>query len=338
MNIEDVTKFKDLISGSKKVLIVQAENPDADSLGSAIALEQLLSELKIETHLYCAVNMPSYLKYVSGWDRVSSDFITDFDLTIFVDVSTTTLLKKVSDLGFMSKIKQKKSIVIDHHTIVNNNIDFSDLSIVPGEKSSTGQIIYELAKENDWQSNELFLESVLISILGDTQGLSNQLTTPEVYRIVADIIETGVDRFAVEQRRKEFGSLPAVIFKYKAELINRTLLINNDTIGLLILNQDDINNYSQLYNQAPLMHSEILQITNMRVGIIIKSYSDGHLTGSIRTNNNAPIAALLASNYDGGGHKNASGFNIVPANFDDFITDLVLKTTELLDNINNEVI
>ncbi len=338
MNKDNVAKFKDLISSSKKVLIVQAENPDADSLASSIALEQLLTILNIETHLYCAVNMPSYLKYVSGWDRVSSDFIIDFDLTIFVDVSTTTLLKKISDLNFLPKIKLKPSIVIDHHTIVNNNIDFAELSIVLGEKSSTGQVIYELVKEIGWQTNELFLESVLISILGDTQGLSNQLTTPEVYRIVADIIESGVDRFSVEQRRKEHGSMPVVIFKYKAELITRTLLINKDTIGLLILNQDDINNYSQLYNQVPLMHSEILQISNMRVSLIIKSYSDGHITGSIRSNNNSPIAALLANKFDGGGHKNASGFNTIPTNFDDFITDLVLKTTELLDNIDNETI
>lgn len=333
-----INTFKDLIVSSKKILIIQAENPDADSLGSAIALEQLLNQLGIDSHLYCSINMPTYLKYVRGWDRVSTDFITDFDLSIFVDVSTTTLIKKMVDLNFIQKVKSKPSIVLDHHTIVNDSINFADLSIVLGDKSSTGQIIYELAKSIGWQTNNLFLESVLISILGDTQGLSNQLTTPEVYRIVANIIESGVDRFMIDQLRREYGSTPAKVFRYKSELIDRTKLLNNDSIGLLILNQDDINNYSQLYNPTPLMHSEILQITNMRVSIIIKSYQDGHITGSIRTNNNSPIAAQLANEYDGGGHKNASGFNMKIDNIDDFITRLILKTTDLLDNIDNEAI
>ncbi len=328
-----IKQFDGLISNSNNVLIVQADNPDADSLGSAVALEQLLMSLGKETYLYSAVPMPTYLKYVRGWDRVSNILTNNYDLTIFVDVSTTTLIKKMIDLNHMNKIQKKPIIVIDHHDTVNRKLDYADLSIVLGDKSSTGQIIYEIAKANNYKINNLFLESILISILGDTQGLSNQLVKPDTYRIVADIVENGVNRLDIDERRKEYTSYPFEVYMYKASLINRTEFHKDNQIGLLLLNQDDITNYSPLYNQAPLMHPEILGINGLKVSIVLKIYSDGHLTGSVRTNNKYPIAAKISDYFDGGGHEYASGFNLTGVNYDNFKKQLISQTSKLLDNL-----
>ncbi len=325
--------FDDLLSNHRNILIIQADNPDADSLGSAIALEQLLMEMGKNSFLYCAVTMPDYLKYVRGWDRVSDVLFDQFDMTIFVDVSTTTLIKKIIDLNHLNRIKDKPVVVIDHHATVNQKLDFAALSIVLEDKASTGQIIFELAKQNSYKTNNLFLESVLISILGDTQGLSNQLALPETYRIVADIIDLGVNRSDIDERRREYSSYPVSVFNYKADLIRRTEFYKNNEIGVLILNQDDITKFSPLYNQGPLMHPEILGISGVKTSIVLKVYQDGHLTGSIRCNNKYPVASKLADIFDGGGHEYASGFNIKPVSFSDFKDKLILKTSQLLDNL-----
>ena len=86
---------KELIDNSQRIVIVQADNPDADSLGSALAMEQILSELGKDTVLYCAVDMPSYLHYMTGWSRVTRSLPSEFDLVVAVDVSTDTLLEKI---------------------------------------------------------------------------------------------------------------------------------------------------------------------------------------------------------------------------------------------------
>ena len=49
-------KFNVFLQGKNKICIIQAENPDGDSLGSAIALDYLLTDKEIS--LYCPVDIP----------------------------------------------------------------------------------------------------------------------------------------------------------------------------------------------------------------------------------------------------------------------------------------
>jgi bifunctional oligoribonuclease and PAP phosphatase NrnA len=63
-------RLGEIVDAARKIVIVQADNPDADSLGSALALEHILGDLGKEPYLYCGVDMPGYLRYMSGWDRV----------------------------------------------------------------------------------------------------------------------------------------------------------------------------------------------------------------------------------------------------------------------------
>src|SRR5690606_41684769 len=72
---------------SSDLLIIQADNPDADSLASALALESILHEMGKEPLLYCGIDMPEYLKYLPGWDRVEREVPSQFDASIIVDRS-----------------------------------------------------------------------------------------------------------------------------------------------------------------------------------------------------------------------------------------------------------
>ena len=63
-----------LIQSASKIIIIQAENPDGDSLGSALALEEILGDMGKSVQLHCPVEIPKYLRYVNGWDRVETEF------------------------------------------------------------------------------------------------------------------------------------------------------------------------------------------------------------------------------------------------------------------------
>ncbi len=63
-------KIQNITDQAENIVIIQADNPDADSLASALALEQILGDMGKKVHLYCGVSIPSYLRYLEGWDRV----------------------------------------------------------------------------------------------------------------------------------------------------------------------------------------------------------------------------------------------------------------------------
>ena len=56
------TDAQNLITDAQKILVIQAENPDGDSLGSALALEEILSDIGKVVALYCPVDIPKYLR------------------------------------------------------------------------------------------------------------------------------------------------------------------------------------------------------------------------------------------------------------------------------------
>lgn len=325
---------KKLVDGAQRILILQADNPDADSLASALALEQILGEMGKDTYLYCAIDMPSYLKYLAGWDRVSFELPSQFDLSIIVDASTMTLFQKLAESAKQGWVASKPCIVLDHHKEVGNAIPFATVTVNKPELASTGQLIYQLGKELGWPLDETSAEFIMTSILGDTQGLSNDLTGAETYRVMAELVELGVDRPALEELRRTANKMPKEIFRYKAELIKRTEFHNDGRIALVTIPHQEIMDYSPLYNPNPLIQGEHMQTEGVLVSLSIKHYADGRITAAIRCNPAAPIADTLAEHFGGGGHQYSSGFKVTDGRgLEDVKSAAIAKATELLDKL-----
>lgn len=311
MGYPSATEIREIIDGSAKIVIVQADNPDGDSLGSALALEHILGDMGKDVHMYCGVDIPVYLRYLDGWDRVSQDLPSKFDASVIVDASTMTLLEKLDHSGQKGVLASKPCVVIDHHAAVENVVPFAEVLLNDhANSSSTGEVIYKLAVQLGWPLSVPAQTCLMTAILGDTQGLSNQLARPETYRIMADMVQAGVDRPGLEEKRRVAGKMQAEIFKYKAELIKRTEFAADGRVAWVSVPQAEINRYSPLYNPAPLIQTDMLQTSGVEVAIVFKSYDDGRITGAIRCNPSAGVAAELAVKMGGGGHEFASGFKV----------------------------
>ncbi len=336
----DADKIKDLIEQATHIVVIQADNPDADSLGSALALEEILEGLDKQVTLYCAITMPTYLRYLSGWDRVQAEFPRLFDCSIIVDASTINLLEKLlRDSTNKGILKSKPCIVLDHHSSVENEVSFASALINDGARASTGELIYQISEQLKWPMPLHAQELIMSSILGDTQGLSNQLATAVTYRVMASMIEAGVDRPYLEELRRSYNKMTPEVFKYKATLINNTHLYSDGQIAYVKVSQTEITKYSPLYNPAPLIQGDMLQITDVRVAIVFKSYDDGKVTAAIRCNPDAPIAADLAEHFGGGGHLYASGFkDLSRKSYEEIQNECINLAYELLVNLNEESI
>src|SRR3989344_8168135 len=113
---KEAEEIRRIIEDAKTIVVIQADNPDIDSLASALALESILGEMGKTVHLYCGVDLPSYLHYLPGWGRVSRDMPKQFDAAIIVDTASDSLLTQLDKSGAKSWVAAKPVMVLDHHS------------------------------------------------------------------------------------------------------------------------------------------------------------------------------------------------------------------------------
>jgi phosphoesterase RecJ-like protein len=325
--------IKDYIENADKIVIIQADNPDADSLSSAIALEQILFKLGKDPVLYCGVDIPGYLKYVSGWDRVSKDLPKQFDLSIIVDNSSLLLLETLAKTNQLGWIKAKPCAVIDHHA-TEMDLDFVKSSYIENAVSTT-ELIYKLAKENKWDMNKEIGELITIGILSDSLGLTTDQVTKESVQVVAEMVGMGVKLSEIDAKRKELSKKTPELIKYKSKLLNRIEYELEGKIAFVSIPWEEIEKFSQEYNPPMLVIEEMRQIQNVRVVIAFKSYPDGRITAKLRANPGFPICAELAEHFGGGGHPYASGFRVADGRtLDEVRAETFENAEKLLGNLS----
>lgn len=308
-----------LISDAKKVIVIQAENPDGDSLGSSLALEEILGELGKEVVLYCPVEIPKYMRYIKGWDRVVLEFDTSADLAIVVDTAADVLLGKVLEApGARGFLESHPVLVIDHHATASS-LSFAH-TMLNEDAVATSEIIYKLASQNNWHISTQAAENMLVAIMSDSLGLTTQNVTPNSYFVAGKLTELGASNAAIEERRREFMKKSPEILAYKGQLIERIEYFLDGKLALVHIPWEDIQAYSDQYNPSVLVLDEMRLVEHVELAVAIKTYPDGKLTGKLRAN--LPIAETVAGFFGGGGHAYAAGFRVYDE-YDKIIKELI---------------
>lgn len=315
-----------LINDAKKIVIIQAENPDGDSLGSALALEEILGDLGKEISLYCPVEIPKYMRFIQGWDRVVTEFDSHADLAIIVDTTADVLITKVLNTpGVRHFLEVHPVLVIDHHP-GESNLSFEHTLLAEGAVA-TSEIIYKLAADNSWSINPQAAENMLVAILSDSLGLTTQNVTPNSYFVAGKLTELGAKVSDIENRRREFMKKSPEILAYKGELIGRIEYLLDGKLAVVHIPWEDIQKYSDQYNPSVLVLDEMRLVEGVEIGVAIKTYPDGKVTGKLRSN--LPISETIAGYFGGGGHKYAAGFRAYDS-YDTIVTELISATDKAL--------
>ncbi len=323
---------KKLIENANKILIIQAENPDGDSLGSALALEEILGDLGKKVSLYCDVEMPKYMHYISGWDRVTQDFDTSADLAIIVDTSSDTLIGKALQIpGARHFLESHPVIVIDHHVETAATLSFEHEMVIE-EAVSSSQVIYDMASSLGWSINQQAAENMLAAMLSDSLGLSTQNVGEAAYMVAAKLAGLGASPAIIEERRREFMKKSPEILKYKGILIERIEYLLDGKLALIRIPWEEIQQYSDQYNPSVLVLDEMRLVEGVEIGIAIKTYPDGKLTAKIRSN--LPISATVAGFFGGGGHAYAAGFRVYEP-IGTIIPELITATDKALKGLDD---
>lgn len=325
----------ELLGSTNSIVVIQADNPDGDSLASSLALESLLGNIGKQVTMYCGVDIPTYLRYMPGWDRVVNQLPKSFDMSIVVDTSAISLLETMQKKGELTWLRAKPCAVIDHHSTAST-IDFAKVVInVPAV--STGQIIYDLALQANWQLDPVTCEFLASSILSDSLGLTSEAVTADSVRVLAALIENGVSLAKLDTARKSLQRKSPELTIYKGQLLQRIEYAADGRLALIHIPWDELEKYSHAYNPSMLVIDEMRMVEGVQIAVAFKTYPDGRITAKLRANYGVRIAGAVAEHFGGGGHPYAAGFKITDGrSYDEIKIECIKIAATLLSDLEED--
>src|SRR5690606_8335550 len=146
--MQDIKSFKERLSLSQKIVITTHHKPDADALGSSLALAHYLKKKNHQVTVITPSDYPSFLHWMKGNEEVVnfeeegkqdkvSEIISKADMIICVDVSSVSMIDEMDEV-----VKASKAFVVNiaHH---QDREDFADFSYRSATAAATCELVYE---------------------------------------------------------------------------------------------------------------------------------------------------------------------------------------------------
>lgn len=323
--------FSDFLLGKKRICIIQAENPDGDSLGSALALDYMLKDT--QNSLYCPVEIPKYLRYFRDWARVDIEFDFQADGYIIVDTAAQVLLSKLlTQEPIKHALYSKPVLVLDHHESADD-LDFPHEAIIQA-LPACADLIYKIAQDQNLTIPQPAAEALYYGISSDTLGLVSASVTADTMRVMAGLIDLGANPAELDEHRREFMKKSPRVLDYKADLIKRIDYALDGQLATIHIPFAEIQKYSDEYNPNVLILEEMRLVEGVTVAIAIKTYPDGKVTGKVRTS--VPVAEQIAGYFGGGGHPFAAGFRTYGTSYEEVVSEIIKMLPKLLAEYQTE--
>jgi bifunctional oligoribonuclease and PAP phosphatase NrnA len=295
------------IRRTTNVVLLTHSHPDGDALGSLFAFADILQgEGK---NVFCYLEEPVSHHY---------DFLPDAHLANtslqeyrdFIAVAGNDLVTIGLDCGDDERLGKAKTeflrvepfLVIDHH---RSHRAFGTINWVDPSRSSTGEMIYELALALEAQISYNCAYNLYVAICTDSGSFRYECTTPRTMYIAAKLLEKGV-------RPEEVGS--HLYDKYTIErlrlmqmVLSTISLHANSQIAFMHVSgkmlQESGANIQDVEGFVDLPRS----LYSVKVAVLLKETGNGIVAVSMRAKGQCDVAAI-AKEFDGGGHRNAAGF------------------------------
>lgn len=318
LNINDLKNAKEEILKANNVLIISHKNPDADAIGSNIALRIALESLGKNVNSACVDNLPEQLKFIKYTNEFLKKINTDdYDLLISVDCGSR------SQVNFNEQIPNlftaKPFLNIDHHP---TNENYGSVNMVDPQCAATAILIYYLIKYLGVEMNAEIATYLACGLYYDTGSFKHSNTTPEILRIMGDLMRKGADHNLVVKEMFKSSSVNKLKLwgraLSRARLNDKNILISNITnadFKELNLNPDELSGVIDYLNSVP----------ESKFCILLAEDQKGNVKGSCRTLRDDIDLSMITSLLGGGGHKKASGFSVEGQISEEQVTILKIK-------------
>ncbi|HOJ64039.1 MAG TPA: bifunctional oligoribonuclease/PAP phosphatase NrnA [Spirochaetota bacterium] len=331
MTDREIKNFQNFLKYSDNIIITGHENPDADSICSAIALEYLLSELG--KNVICINSDPTpfnlqtfdyreVVKNLYDFEKILS--FTKFNL-IIVDTNDYTNIGRITSTILP---KAERIFFIDHHRHKHEN---PDNSIFEENASSTCEIIFKLYEFYNIKIPKEIGDALYSGILFDSGSFHYPKTSSYTLNIAAKLIDNGTNPNEIYLLLFEQESIESL--KILSKVLSTLELYHKEQIAILSLTREMLIETKAKYEEASDLINIPLKSYNIKAVIFFKEHPDGSKRVAMRSKGNVDVATIALA-YDGGGHRNAAGFKLrEPFNdFNDIKPILIENIKTLIDD------
>lgn len=310
-NMEAILQLKELIVKKTRTVIVTHVNPDGDAMGSSLAWYTFLKSMGIEVTVILPNRFPEFLSWLSGSGEaivynenkeLAKSVLEKAEVLYCMDFNT---ISRLDDLGSEIESLELKHVLIDHH--LNPPSDFYlSFSCVP--ISSTCEITFRLIEalgEKQRITKEIG-ESLYTGILTDTGKFSHSCGDPDLFRIVADLIEVGIDQNKVQHYLyNNFSADRMRLLGYT--LFKGMVVIPEYRTAYICLTREELDCFNFQSGDTEGFVNLPLSIKDIRLAILFAENSSGVIKVSLRSTGDFSVNDLSNKYFNGGGHKNAAG-------------------------------
>jgi bifunctional oligoribonuclease and PAP phosphatase NrnA len=302
----DFKNLQKIIEENSIFLLTCHVNPDADAIGSEIALYNVLKKMGKKSYIINHSETPYNLLFLDK-DHVIEKFSEEKHSSLFNEADVLVGLdfnrsdRLVSMKNDFNNSTQKK-ICIDHH---QDPEKFVDHYFVDPEYSSTGEIIYDFIKQTGIvKLNEEIAEPIYAAIMTDTGSFRFERTTPTLHLIISDLLKAGADPTMIYDSIYDQSRISKIKLLGRA-LAGLQLHNNSQEIAYMRISQKDFIETGAVESDTDSFVNYSLSIENVKIGILFIELKDGFKV-SFRSKGKIPINKL-AGEFGGGGHTNAAG-------------------------------
>jgi len=298
------------IDRSSKILLHIHPGPDADSVGSALAMYHVLKSLNKDVTVIQGDNdLPKNLLSLPGTDKIIPKNIfqidlNQYDLFLILDSSS---LKQISRLGAIKFPKKLKTICIDHHI---SSEKFAQTNLVCPTSPATSQVLFDLFQLRKIKLNNKIAACLFAGIYTDTGGFKYFNPTYKTFDTASKLAKIypqfsklifDIENNDEPDRLKLISILLGSIETYFS---NRVAIasISFDEIEKNKLSFSSINGNSEVSNM-------IKSVIGWDIAITLTEIQPETVKISLRTRDSQKydLAKIAVATKSGGGHKAAAG-------------------------------
>ena len=311
MKKEAVLAIQNLLATPKKIAIIPHRSPDGDAMGSTLALYHFLLKLNHNPVVISPNEFPNFLAWLPGSETVliyendkenGTKILNEAELVFTLDFNA------LHRTGEMEQVLNKLSapmIMVDHHQKpdIYATVTYSDTSI-----GSTCEMIYNLISYLDKKDliDKTIATCIYTGITTDTGSFRFSSTTSITHRIVADLIDLGINNSAIHNSLFDDNSAN------RLQLLGRALqnikVFPGYKTSYITLSQKELDEFRYQKGDTEGIVNYGLSIKGIHFSaIFIEHRNENIIKISLRSQGNFDVNQFARQHFNGGGHINAAG-------------------------------
>jgi len=311
MEGKDIKKTRTLLQSSENIVITCHKGPDGDAIGSSLALYIYLKKQGKNVTVIVPDDFPFFLKWLPESEHIilydenkeiANTIINNADLIFTLDFNA---LHRTGDMQEVLSSASAKFIMIDHHQQPDNyaEVTYSDTSIC-----STCQMVYHFidALEDINTIDTDIANCIYTGIMTDTGSFRFRSTTSITHRVIANLIDIGIDNAKIHQNVYDSNSYNRLQLLGKS-LTNLKVIPELNT-AYISLSAEEQNEFNAQKGDTEGVVNYALSLQGIKLAAIFKEDQNSKLIKiSLRSKGDFSVNEFSRAHFNGGGHTNAAG-------------------------------